>query len=61
LVVLESLESFKRGTEKKIPFDAILDGVSGSDPSVTDYVLEQLARCPNCRGVIVEKTLVEPV
>ena len=43
----------------EIPFDAILDRVTGSDPSVTDYVLEQPARCPNCRGGIVEKTLVE--
>ena len=40
MVVLESLESFKRGTEKKIPFDAILDGVTESDPSVTDYIPE---------------------
>ena len=60
MVVLESLESFKRGTEKKIPFDAILDGVTGSDPSVTDYVLEEAAKCPNCRRDILEKSLVEP-
>jgi len=43
----------------EIPFDHILDRVTGSDSSVTDYVLEQPARCPNCRGGIVEKTLVE--
>jgi hypothetical protein len=30
-------------------FDVILDRVTGSDPSVTDYVFEQLAKCPNCR------------
>jgi hypothetical protein len=34
----------------EIPFDVILDRVTGSDPSVTDYVLEQPARCPNCRA-----------
>ena len=44
----------------EIPFDNILDRVTGSDPSVTDYVLEQPAKCPNCRLEILEKTLVEP-
>ncbi len=33
----------------EIPFDNILDRVTGSDPSVTDYVLEAPAKCPNCR------------
>ena len=44
----------------EIPFDNILDRVTGSDPSVTDYVLEQPAECPNCKGEILEKTLIEP-
>ena len=44
----------------EISFDAILDRVTGSDPSVTDYILESQARCPNCRRDILEKTLVEP-
>jgi hypothetical protein len=43
----------------EIPFDNILDRVTGSDPSVTDYVLEQPVKCPNCRRGILEKTLVE--
>ena len=43
-----------------IPFDWILDGVTGSDPGVTDYILEEPAKCPNCRREILEKTLVEP-
>jgi len=43
----------------EIPFNNILDRVTGSDPSVTDYVLEQPARCPTCRREILEKTLVE--
>src|SRR5262245_16723175 len=30
----------------EIPFDNILDRVTGSDPSVTDYILESLAKCP---------------
>ena len=33
----------------EIPFDWILDRLTGSDPKVTDYVLEQPAKCPNCR------------
>ena len=44
----------------EIPFDNVLDRVTGSDPSVTDYVLETPAKCPNCRLEILEKTLVEP-
>jgi len=42
------------------PFDAILDDVTGSDPKVTDYILEAPAKCPNCLRVILEKTLIEP-
>ena len=44
----------------EIPFDNILDRVTGSDPSITDYILEQPAQCPNCRRGVLEKTLVEP-
>jgi hypothetical protein len=33
--------------EAEIPFDHILDRVTGSDPSVTDYILEQPAKCPD--------------
>jgi hypothetical protein len=43
-----------------IPFDWILDRVTGSESSVTDYILEEPAKCPNCRREIFEKTLVEP-
>jgi hypothetical protein len=43
-----------------IPFDNILDRVTRSDPSVTDYVLEHPAKCPNCRREILEKSLIEP-
>ena len=43
----------------EISFDAILDRVTGSDPGVTDYVLEQPAKCPNCCREILEKTLIE--
>ena len=33
--------------DAEIPFDNILDRVTGSDPSVTDYVLDEAAKCPN--------------
>jgi hypothetical protein len=35
------------------------DRLTGSDPTVTDYVLEVLARRLQCGGQITEKTLVE--
>jgi hypothetical protein len=46
--------------DAEIPFDNILDRLAGSDPSVTDYVLEVRARCLQCGAEINEKTLVEP-
>jgi hypothetical protein len=36
----------EEGTE--FPFVLILDRITGSDPKVTDYVLETPARCPSC-------------
>src|SRR5215471_3064995 len=44
----------------EILFDDILNRVTGSDPSVTDYILETPAKCPSCRRPISEKTLIEP-
>jgi hypothetical protein len=55
-----SISTFFVGRTDQIPFDNILDRITGVDPSVTDYVLEQPAKCPNCRREILEKTLVEP-
>jgi len=43
----------------ELPFDCILDQLTGSDPSVTDYLLETPAMCPNCYRSIFENTLVE--
>ena len=45
----------------EIPFDHILDRVTGSDPSLTDYLLSEPANCWNCRREILEKTLIEPL
>ena len=41
--------------EAEIPFDNILDRITGSDPSVTDYIFERAAKCPWCRREILEK------
>jgi hypothetical protein len=56
--LIESCEHCNRDVE--IPFDNILDRLSASDPSVTDYLLEAPAKCPNCRRDLFENTLVEP-
>jgi len=55
---IESCE-FCNPAASEIPFDHILDEITGSDPTVTDYLLEKPAKCPNCRRDVVEKTLVE--
>ncbi len=57
--LIESCEHCNPGGAE-IPFDNILDRITGSDPSVTDYILEQPAKCPNCRREIVEKTSLCP-
>jgi hypothetical protein len=47
-------------TGAELPFDSILDHITDSDATVTDYILEVPAKCPNCKRQIFEKTLVEP-
>jgi hypothetical protein len=46
--------------DAQIPFDWILDTVTGRSGATTDYILVESARCPNCKHEITEKTLVEP-
>src|SRR5262245_34478175 len=43
----------------QIPFDWVLDKLTGNNPSTTDYVLSKPATCPRCQGSISEKTLVD--
>jgi hypothetical protein len=43
----------------QLAFVTVLDGLTGSDPTITDYVLEAPARCPHCHRNIVENTLIE--
>jgi hypothetical protein len=45
--------------DAEIPFDNVLDNVTGSDPKVTDYIMERPPKCPSCFREITEKTLVE--
>jgi hypothetical protein len=40
-------------------FENVLDRLTGSDPAITDYVLEAPARCLQC-GASNEKTLIDP-
>ena len=57
--LIESCE-FCNKEVAEVPFDAVLDYVIGSDPMVTDYVLESPAKCPRCLHDILEKTLIAP-
>ena len=45
--------------EAELPFDWILDEVTGHSGSTTDYFLTEPARCPRCGCSVMEKTLVE--
>ena len=58
--LIESCEACN-SENAQIPFDNVLDRVTGPDPSLTDYILEEPAKCANCRREVLEKTLVEPV
>ena len=55
--MIEPCEHCNRDAE--IPFDWILDRIPGLKPSVTDYILEAPAKCPNCRREVLEQTLIE--
>ena len=47
-------------SEAELPFDWVIDEVTGCDGSTTDYFLTEPARCPRCGRSVIEKTLVEP-
>jgi hypothetical protein len=42
-----------------LPFDSIIKLVTGR-LGRCDFMMSELARCPNCRGMIDEKTFVQP-
>jgi hypothetical protein len=43
----------------QVPFDWLLDWLTNSDSSITDYLLPRPAVCPRCKAEILEKTLVD--
>ena len=43
----------------ELPFETVLDRLTGSDPSVTDYFLEAPARCLQCGAAVHERTLID--
>jgi len=43
----------------EIPFDWLITEVTGMHGPY-EFILGELARCPNCKAEISEKTLVEP-
>jgi hypothetical protein len=48
---IDSCEACKPDSAE-IPFDFILDGLTGCDPEITDYVLAEPAHCPSCGGPV---------
>jgi hypothetical protein len=36
----------------EVPFDYVLDSLTGCDPEVTDYVLSKSASCPKCGNAV---------
>jgi len=44
--------------QAEIAFDYLLDAITGSDPTTTEYLLPKPARCPQCLSAVSEKTLI---
>jgi hypothetical protein len=42
----------------EIACDYLLDALTGSDPTKTEYLLPRPAHCPHCSAEVTEKTLV---
>lgn len=60
---MEEAQQFIVGCEQcsetaEIPFDSLLDAMTGCDPRITEYLLCEPARCPNCHAEVTEKTLI---
>ena len=56
--IIESCEHCNREYAWML-FDCLLDDVTGRDSALTDYLLEEPAKCPRCQHDILENTLVE--
>jgi hypothetical protein len=46
--------------DAELPFAAVLDRLTGHNPTLTEYILEWPASCPQCRRPVNERTLVKP-
>ena len=46
-------------TDAEMPFDWVLDEVTGRRGSDVDYFLSEPVKCPRCFREVTEKTLVE--
>jgi hypothetical protein len=62
---LRDAESFIRACEDcsehaEMPFDQLLDALTGCDPTTTEYVICHAAKCATCRHDVTEKTLIVP-
>jgi hypothetical protein len=42
----------------EVPFDQLLDAMTGCNPSTTEYVICHAAKCGGCRHDVMEKTLI---
>jgi hypothetical protein len=47
--------------EANVPFDWLLDVMTGRAPLTADYLMETPASCAYCGRKINEKTLIEPI
>src|SRR5262247_2575755 len=44
--------------EAEISFDYVLDELTESDPTRTEYLMSRRAQCPRCLAEVTEKTLI---
>jgi hypothetical protein len=62
-IVLDDVLDWVSGCEfcdddAMIPFDYLLDAVTDSDPTTTEYLMCRIETCPFCLGQVTEKTRV---
>ena len=62
---VQEAESLISGCERcdkgaEISLDYVLDELTGSDPTRTEYLMLRPARCPRCLAEVTEKTLIIP-
>jgi hypothetical protein len=54
--IIDSCENCSPAAE--IPFDWLLDRITGRSGAFTDYILGEPGKCPVCRQEITERTLI---